>query len=85
MRRIFARSKSAVVVGQQRAGIAQRAEILRREKTDRAEIAHRADLLAAIGRAHRLRRILDHAQAVLSARARARRPCPPPGRRDAPA
>ena len=53
------------VLRHQRARIAERAEILRREKTGHAEIAERAHRPAAIVRAERLRRVLDHAQVVL--------------------
>ena len=46
------------------AAIAEAAEVLGRKKTERAQVAHRANLPATEGRAHRLRGVLDHGQAV---------------------
>ena len=53
-----------VAVSGDHAAIAKAAEILGREKTECAQVAHRANLPATEGRAHRLRGVLEHGQAM---------------------
>ena len=57
--------REVVVVGRHQAGIAERAEILAREKREAAERADAAGRAPLVGRADRLRRVFDHWNAAL--------------------
>ena len=73
------------VVGDERARVAHRAEILRGVEAERRGVAPGAGAQAVAVGAVRLARVLEHPQPVASARSARARACPPSARRGAPA
>lgn len=56
--------RQRIVIRHQQPGIAQRAEVLRREKAVRAKLAQRAHLPPSVLRAERLRGVFNHRKMV---------------------
>ena len=91
-RRLFRRSSSSRVVGQNRAAIAIAAERLGRKKARRGRVPEGAELASLIGRAKTLRGIVEHEQVfglrdsgdriVIGRQARTDRPGSPPSASD---